>query len=552
MKDEKILTEATNGNMAFFYHGDDAAPDKFLQWIANGTYDNTSSFYGKGMYCVRNPLDAMMNGYGSNVPGTGGQAGYVYKIYVRNLKDFLHLDKLTFSRTFPEAATTIFGKASKKKFFDAESDDNILMPKARPGEEPEKAWYMVANANKRAHFKNAQITKANHNLDHIKWQLERRGVVLTPGSVGGRLLNKVEAIVDLLVSWDHSPKLTSDILYEIWELVISLGFEGVTYTGERDRRCALIYNLSNVVPVGWARHVQYNRDRKYTDVLSFKDIDRQNDNFKVALTNYQPSEFRPEGKIPKGIQKAEYIFSRCMFLNDYTPDDIEPFLSSIGKNEAAFSQLVNELEKSAERKYQERMQNPIGGISNAFADMRTTKRILEEYLAMGIEDFSKKREFFNHLVETMERIPTRPSHWLSSNLGPAFGMWTVGGSGTTKGVFEAFLFLEESIPQCMALIKTILDSIEKNPALFSMSANDFEYFRHLYRNTRDDSVRKRDMLYDIYDKAFNHKVVDPDKESGPNIVQQYVTKRLYNAIKSVDSLNDEWLGLVHKLQEVSK
>lgn len=94
-KSLEFLMEAVEGNIATVYHGDDMAPRDFIEAIAGREYKNSSKLYKDGLYCVRNPLHAERNNYGD----------FIYKILVRNMKDFFHFDPTTFKTVYPDKAS---------------------------------------------------------------------------------------------------------------------------------------------------------------------------------------------------------------------------------------------------------------------------------------------------------------------------------------------------------------------------------------------------------------------------------------------------------------
>lgn len=93
-KSLEFLTEAVEGNVAIVYHGDDMEPERFLAAINGFEYRNTSKLYQDGLYCVRDPFHAASNDYGK----------FLYKIMVRNMRDFFHFDPTTFIAVYPDKA----------------------------------------------------------------------------------------------------------------------------------------------------------------------------------------------------------------------------------------------------------------------------------------------------------------------------------------------------------------------------------------------------------------------------------------------------------------
>ena len=311
------LTEANAGNLGFFYHGDSMSPHKFLDAISNGTYNNTSSMYGKGLYCVRTPIDAFLNSYGP----------YIYKIYVRNLRNFLHLDRPSFSMTYPNEAAKFFGKRKSENMARYEGDERTLYPGGK-GEIPENmAWNEVQRAYDRSSFtvdnyaRYSKFTNKENDIEFIRWQLEQKGFSRRD-RLGWEVLHY---LTDKMAGISKSA-WTSELFYHIQKPVMEMGFEGVAYTGQQDRRCLLVYNFTNVVPVAYTIHPKaYPKDNIFSDNAYRKKLDNDDryavsdymnthdnvemDRVKMFASMTADSDFR------EGIKKS---------ISNYRPNDIGP------------------------------------------------------------------------------------------------------------------------------------------------------------------------------------------------------------------------------------
>ena len=252
-KNLQFLTEAVIDKRGFMYHGDKMPPEEFVRTVASGEYRNSSSMYGEGLYCVRSLGDALENAvkYGR----------YIYKIYVRDLDRFLHLDEAAYD----SAHGVRDGRSDRDE---AEEDFRLPVHYGEDGSEPEytsfasKDFPMVAtnlrwSASDKRDF-DANIERGNNEyVDMVKSQLAELGA-------GAGI---TEEDIDTMMRWfresmDTSTEMhldyarvkvgfSSDGFKPISDIVKKLGIEGVTYTGRQDRRCCLVYNLSNVFPVAW-------------------------------------------------------------------------------------------------------------------------------------------------------------------------------------------------------------------------------------------------------------------------------------------------------------
>lgn len=201
--DLQLLTEAVIDKRGFFYHGDSMPPKDFIKAVTEGTYNNTSSLYGKGMYCVRHIADATQNRYGP----------YIYKLYVRGLDNFLHLDEMPYR--------SVFGIKGRKDDYDS------LGVLGAPS-------YSGRSGTPYSEFVLSQFNRlANRPLDPEDVKMLEREI--ERGMEGRKRVG-----------------LSSEIFYKIHNLVIKYGIAGVTYTGYHDGRCALVYDFKNVFPVAWA------------------------------------------------------------------------------------------------------------------------------------------------------------------------------------------------------------------------------------------------------------------------------------------------------------
>lgn len=237
-KELSLLTEHVIDKRGFFYHGDEMPPEKFVRTLASGKYANTSSMYGVGMYCVRHPMDAAQNDYGP----------YVYKLYVRGLDNFLHLDELPYN--------SVFGKKGTK---DSEDYEEYLGP---------------TYGGKATGDFNPSFRRKAEGDDYSRFvlqQFERLArVPVTPGD-----LKEISQALCALSEGDveHS----AELLNRISHLCERYGIAGVTYTGSHDRRCALVYDLNNVFPVGWALQERDGYGEKH--LTPFQKIDYRSDKF---------------------------------------------------------------------------------------------------------------------------------------------------------------------------------------------------------------------------------------------------------------------------------
>lgn len=205
MDELEFLTETVVDKRGFFYHGDKMPPKKFVKAITTGTYENTSSMYGKGLYCVRHIADACKNDYGP----------YIYRLYVRGLDNFLHFDEMPYR--------SVFGLKGRGDEYD--SYGVIGHPS-----------YSGRSNTPYVEFVLSQFSRlANRPVDpddmrRMKYEIEK-------GMEGRKGL-----------------EFSSDIFYHIHGIVASYGIAGVTYTGRQDGRCILVYDFNNVFPVAWSSH----------------------------------------------------------------------------------------------------------------------------------------------------------------------------------------------------------------------------------------------------------------------------------------------------------
>lgn len=218
MNDLEVLTEAVIDKRGFFYHGDRMNPRDFVKTVASGKYENTSSMYGKGMYCVRNPSDAALNPYGP----------YIYKLYVRGLDKFLHLDA--------EPYLLVHGKGS-----------------------PEAESYLDRNPSYESKYKLSYA-------DFIIGQIQRlANAPLSPREIN-YLREEIGLEMKFRVGESGALDYSSDVFSKIYSICIKYGIAGATYTGRNDHRCALVYDLSNVFPVAWTmKEDDYMTDDKLGD-----------------------------------------------------------------------------------------------------------------------------------------------------------------------------------------------------------------------------------------------------------------------------------------------
>lgn len=218
-KELSLLAEHVIDKRGFFYHGDEMEPESFVRTVARGEYNNTSSMYGKGMYCVRHPVDAAENSYGP----------YIYKLYVRGLDNFLHLDELPYNSAFGLHGTK-----------DSEDFEEYRGPTHYSDGEPGKY-----NPSYR------QTSKGEYGRFVVQQFEKLARTPLTPGDRNHlfRVLGDFS---------DGNVVHSSEVLYGIYHFCERYGIAGVTYTGAQDRRCCLVYDMRNVFPVAWA-------EKEYTD-----------------------------------------------------------------------------------------------------------------------------------------------------------------------------------------------------------------------------------------------------------------------------------------------
>lgn len=248
-----FISEAVIDKRGFMYHGDRMAPEEFVKTVATGKYNNTSSMYGEGLYCVRSLGDALENAvkYGR----------YIYKIYVRNLDRFLHLDQAAYDsahrvkngRNDQEEVDADFRLPMQYSEYDSYPDYTAFLSNSFPVKPRAQEWSDDDNRN----FTKGMENGENEYLEMVSRQLRELG------SDAGI----TEDDLDTIMRWfKEGLNPEADYAYDtarvkfgystdgfkpIAEIVEKLGIEGVTYTGRRDRRCCLVYNMSNIFPVAW-------------------------------------------------------------------------------------------------------------------------------------------------------------------------------------------------------------------------------------------------------------------------------------------------------------
>lgn len=223
-----LLTEHVIDKRGFMYHGDEAEPEEFVRLITTGEYNNTSSMYGKGLYCVRHPQDAAANSYGP----------YIYKIFVRGLDTFLHLDQLAYNAAFNNSGPK--DSQDSELFFDRDLETDQL------------SWDEESKGNR----------VGAGSFDETAGGIDQPGYYRFVASQLKRLVpdmaeNDIEAVYDMFLDAYSSPSVSkvdysSDVLKQLYRILVKYGVPGVTYTGRRDRRCCLVYDMSNVYPVAVA------------------------------------------------------------------------------------------------------------------------------------------------------------------------------------------------------------------------------------------------------------------------------------------------------------
>lgn len=347
MEDEvKLLTEANAGSLGFFYHGDDMPPEKFLKAISDGTYNNTSSMYGEGLYCVRSPLDSFLNGYGS----------YVYKLYVRNLRNFLHLDRSSFATTFPNEAAVFFGRKRAANMAKHERDETIGFAGTGRNADYETLWPDVSRSYERAtqaldrYARYSKFTKKDHDIGFIRWQLERKGL-----SRRDRIGYDILGSMDKLLGYEDKSNWSSDLFRRTFGAIKEAGFEGVAYTGRQDRRCLLVYNFTNIVPVAYAVHPQcYQKDGLWwvNDHKKMLDAGDRNE-----VESYMANREEPEVGMVRTFHsmraKSDFRPGIAKSLSRYVPNEIGrksptlskkwgPVFSDMLKSEGRPAALSNE------------------------------------------------------------------------------------------------------------------------------------------------------------------------------------------------------------------
>ena len=288
MKDElDILAESVIDRRGFFYHGDEMPPEKFVRVIGSGTYDNQSSMYGKGLYCTRHPMDALRNSYGP----------YVYKLYVRGLDTFLHLDETAYNSAFglKDSSFPVKDRDDSSHFY-------------RQDTYRKRDWDMEAlDLGYDNRLKDANPSYgASHGSDYEKFVMDqlRR---LVPDGMKEADINSLHSI---LRNYAEKPTVdySSNVLEELWGILEKYGINGVTYTGRQDRRCCLVYDLSNVFPVAVATKSD-NPDEMQS--LQFHPLDQGK--WKSSILKYNFSlnmGKRPDLSADEVIQRAIHRFDR--------------------------------------------------------------------------------------------------------------------------------------------------------------------------------------------------------------------------------------------------
>ena len=228
-KELSLLTEHVIDKRGFMYHGDEAEPEEFVRLITTGEYNNTSSMYGKGLYCVRHPQDAAANTYGP----------YVYKIYVRGMDTFLHLDQLAYNAAFGNSGPK--DSQDSELFFDNDLDID------------QSVWEDERKKGNRV---------GAGSFDETAGGIDQPGYYRFVSNQLKRIVpdmaeNDIDAVYDMFLDAYSSPSVSkvdysSDVLKQLCKILVKYGVPGVTYTGRRDRRCCLVYDMSNVYPVAVA------------------------------------------------------------------------------------------------------------------------------------------------------------------------------------------------------------------------------------------------------------------------------------------------------------
>ena len=373
------LTEANTGNLGFFYHGDKMSPSSFLHAISTGTYNNTASMYGKGLYCVRTPLDALLNGYGP----------YVYKIYVRNLKNFLHLDRSSFATTYPNEAARMFGKIKSKNMEKHERDEKFRYPGGK-GEIPDNTpWRTIKRAYNESPFsvdnyaKYAKFTRKDNDIEFIRWQLEQKGL-----SEKDRLGSEVLSFLTRKLPSIRKSAWTSELFYHMRIPIQEMGFDGVAYTGQNDRRCLLVYNFTNLVPVAYTVHPKaYEKDNLWSRNGNRESLEaRDRDSISDYMQNRDDVELDRVKGFANMVGDSEFEDGIRKSISNYVPNKVGP--KAIGFVRKWSSAMM------------EMMRN-------------TAPSIRDEEL---IDKLNNSPKLANQIMETMKRVSYPSSEKIAENL----------------------------------------------------------------------------------------------------------------------------------------
>lgn len=234
------LTEAVVGNLAIGFHGDKRPPDVVIPEIMEKQYKCTADYLGNGFYCTRHEDE---NHYKYH--------GWLYKVYIRGVQDYLHLDFTAYNSAFPNRRvhSPALKKVDKLKSSMPPEDLAALGINV---DDLAKKFDLSKKLDATTSLEDSDVFSAYPDIrENVPPYIVRQILMLRKKGLrtrDGSMLK--DCIMDCMR--EEGVDSTSRFLYQLTQKTnITSIIPGVTYKGSGDARCILTYDWNRIVPVAY-------------------------------------------------------------------------------------------------------------------------------------------------------------------------------------------------------------------------------------------------------------------------------------------------------------